>query len=49
MAERNGDDFRRPLRSAERLSDRAICAGVRSNTDGSKSSASLVSVTRRDQ
>ena len=50
MAERNGSALRRPLRSAERLSDRAIARGsFNENTPVSRSRASLVSVTRCDQ
>src|SRR6476620_740172 len=50
MAERNGSALRRPLRSAERLSDRAIARGsFKENTPLSRSRASLVSVPRSDQ
>jgi hypothetical protein len=50
MAERNESVFRLLLRSAERLSDRAILRGlVRVNTPRSKSRALLVLVTRWDQ
>jgi hypothetical protein len=50
IAERNGSAFRRRLRSAERLSDRAIARGSCSeNSPLSRSRASLVRVTRRDQ
>src|SRR5215469_2825091 len=49
MAERNGLDFRRRLRSAERLSDSATSlAWPDLNTSCSRSSASLVSVTCAD-
>jgi hypothetical protein len=49
-AERYGLVLRRLLRSAERLSDAAICFGSRKvNTPPLRSSASLVSVTRFDQ
>lgn len=49
IAERNGDDLRRRLRSAERLSERAICSGFLVKTRFSKSSALLRSVTAADQ
>jgi hypothetical protein len=50
MAERNGSALRRRLRSAERLSERAIARGsFKENTPLSRSRASLVSVTRCDQ
>jgi len=50
MAERNGADLRRRLDSAERFSDRAIARGLfLVKTPGSRSSASLVCMTRRDQ
>ena len=50
MADRNGSLFRRRLRSAERFNESAMLRGLsRENTPGSKSSALLVSVTRRDQ
>ena len=49
MAERNGPDLRRLLRSADRFSESAICRGLRVNTLLSRSSALLRSVTRRDQ
>lgn len=49
IAERNGSDLRRWLDSAERLSERAIARGLpRVNTPGSRSSASLFCITRRD-
>lgn len=48
MAERNGDDFLRALRSALRLSERAIARGSSLNTPRWRSSASLRSVTWRD-
>jgi hypothetical protein len=48
IAERNGEDLRRVLRSAERLSERAISTGVRVNTPGSRSSAALRCVTACD-
>jgi hypothetical protein len=49
IAERNGSLFRRRLRSAERLSERAIATGsFLANTLCSRSSASLVRVTRCD-
>src|SRR6185437_16062462 len=49
MAERNGSALRRRLDSAERLSESAIARGVRLvNTPGSRSSASLVCITRLD-
>jgi hypothetical protein len=49
MAERYGADLRRRLRSAERLSDRAIAVGVLlAKTRRSKSSASLLRVTEAD-
>src|SRR5438045_3260098 len=50
MAERYGSLFRRWLRSADRLSDRAIARGESFvNTRRSRSKASLRSVTRCDQ
>src|SRR6266404_5038050 len=50
MAERNEPLLRRRLRSAERFNDRAMARGLANeNTPLSKSSASLVSVTRCDQ
>src|SRR5437763_10914750 len=50
MAERNGALLRRSLRSAERLSERATARGLRLvNTPRSRSSASLVRMTRADQ
>ena len=50
MAERNGSALRRRLRSAERLSERAIARGsFKEKTPLSRSSASLVSVTCCDQ
>ena len=50
MAERNGSALRRPLRSADRFSERAIARGsFKENTPLSRSRASLVSVTRCDQ
>ena len=50
MAERNGSVFRRRLRSAERLSERAMLRGSpRVNTPLSKSRALLVWVTCPDQ
>jgi hypothetical protein len=50
MADRYGDDLRRLLRSADRFSDVAMARGVRFlKTAFSRSSASLVSVTRPDQ
>src|SRR5919108_3034702 len=50
MADRKGSVFRRLLRSAERLSERAIARELsRENTPLSRSSASLVAVTRWDQ
>ena len=49
MAERYGADLRRRLRSAERLSDRAIAVGVfLAKTWRSRSSASLLRVTEAD-
>jgi hypothetical protein len=49
IAERKGSDLRRRLRSAERLSDSAICLGVLFvKTPFSRSSALLVCITRRD-
>jgi hypothetical protein len=49
IAERKGSDFRRSLRSAERLSDWATALGLRFlNTPCSRSSASLFAVTRFD-
>lgn len=49
-AERNGSDFRRLLRSADRFKDAAIRLGSRKvKTPRSSVSASLCSVTRRDQ
>ena len=48
MAERYGADLRRRLRSAERLSDRAIAVGVLAKTRRSKSSASLLRVMEAD-
>jgi hypothetical protein len=49
MADRKGSVFRRRLRSAERLSERAIARELsRENTPLSRSSASLVAVTRWD-
>src|SRR5215467_12202669 len=49
MAERNGSLLRRSLVSAERFSERAICFASRpANTPDSRSSASLVAVTRCD-
>jgi hypothetical protein len=48
MAERNASILRRPLRSAERLRERAICRGSSNvSTPASRSSALLVSVTCR--
>src|SRR3989442_6702423 len=50
IAERNGALLRRLLRSAERLSERAIARGLRLvNTRRSRSSALLVRMTRADQ
>ena len=50
MAERNGALLRRRLCSAERLSDSATARGLRLvNTPRSRSSASLVRMTRADQ
>jgi hypothetical protein len=49
IAERKGDDFRCVLRSADRLSESAICLGVRVKTPSSSSSAWLCSVTSCDQ
>src|SRR5690242_2461049 len=49
MAERSGEDFLRVLRSALRLSERAISRGGSLNTPPSRSSASLRLVTSRDQ
>ena len=50
MAERNEPLLRRRLRSAERFNERAMARGLANeNTPLSKSSASLVSVTRCDQ
>lgn len=48
MAERSGADRRRLLRSAERLSEAAIARAPFLNTDASRSSALLVSVTSFD-
>jgi len=49
IAERKGSDLRRRLRSAERLSDSAICLGVLFvKTPFSRSSALRVCITRRD-
>jgi hypothetical protein len=49
MADRNGGALRRVLRSADRFTDSAIARGLfRLNTPGSRSIASLVSITRRD-
>src|SRR5438552_13299465 len=50
IAERNGALLRRLLRSAERLSERAIARALRFlNTPRSRSSALLVRMTRADQ
>src|SRR5258708_39769007 len=50
MAERNEPLLRRRLRSAERFNERAMARGLANeNTPLSRSSASLVSVTRCDQ
>jgi hypothetical protein len=50
MAERNGSALRRRLRSAERLSERAIAPGsFKEKTPLSRSRALLVSVTCCDQ
>ena len=50
MAERNGSALRRRLRSAERLSERAIAPGsFKEKTPLSRSRASLVSVACCDQ
>src|SRR6185312_16048597 len=50
IAERNGSDLRRRLASAECLRDSAISRALRFvNTPGSRSSASLVCITRCDQ
>ena len=50
IAERNGALLRRLLRSAERLSERAIARALRFlNTPPSRSSALLVRMTRADQ
>lgn len=50
MAERNGDDFRRLLCSAERFKEAAIRFGLcQVKTLGSRSSALLSCVTRADQ
>ena len=50
MADWKGSLFRRRLRSAERFKERAMLRGSsRENTPGSRSSALLVWVTRRDQ
>jgi hypothetical protein len=50
MAERNGSALRRRLRSAERLSERAIARGsFKEKTPLSRSRALLVSVTCCDQ
>ena len=49
IAERNGLDLRRVLASADRLSDCATSRALGSvNTPGSRSSASLVRITRAD-
>src|SRR5687768_2098004 len=50
MAERNGSDLRRRLRSADRFSERAMLRALLwLNTPWSRSSALLVRVTRPDQ
>src|SRR3954447_22698434 len=49
MADRKGGDFRRVLRSEDRLRDKAIARGVFLNTPFSSVIASLVSVTFLDQ
>jgi hypothetical protein len=50
IAERNGALFLRRLRSAERFSERATARALRClNTPRSRSSASLVRMTRADQ
>src|SRR5712672_3132913 len=49
MADRKGGDFRRVLRSEDRLRDKAIARGVFLNTPFSSVIASLVSVTFVDQ
>ena len=49
MADLNGDDLRRSLRSADRFKERAIFPGSSQvKTPGSKSSALLSAVTRWD-
>jgi len=50
IAERYGSALRRRLTSADRLSDAAMRRALENvNTPGSRSSASLVRVTRADQ
>src|SRR5437016_2947764 len=49
MAERSGADLRRPLRSADCFSERAIFFAGSLKTPFCRSSASLVSMTRLDQ
>src|SRR5512135_2493974 len=49
IADLNGDALRRVLRSADRLSDSASARGLLVKTPRSRSSASLRSVTPRDQ
>ena len=49
MAERNGDDFRRLLWSAERLRERAMPPADNLKTRSSRSRASLRAVTAADQ
>lgn len=49
MADWKGEDFRRVLRSADRLRDKAIARGVFLNTPSSSVIASLVSVAFLDQ
>src|SRR5438309_1033998 len=44
MADRSGADLRRPLRSAERFSERALFLGGSLKTPFCRSSASLVSI-----
>ena len=48
IADRNGDDFRRLLLSAERFNERAIFFALPLKTRLSRSSALLCSVTSRD-
>jgi hypothetical protein len=50
IADRYGEDFRRLLRSADRLRDRATASGVAlANAPLSRSSASLFAATAADQ